>query len=164
MHTKHTNTHIYRMILQFTYVFGMLRIARCRKKITISVPLPTTPTTNIKKNKNGIMYVSGRSAYGLYRSQSGSSSVHSLGCWPDIDDGMKLTLLAIIDGKPIFLLLWLVTNLDYYLFLRLWLTPQFVDKRRRKKIFAQCMDAFVLISAIFRSWTGFSWISFMLNC
>lgn len=56
-----------------TYVFGMFRIDRCRKKIIISVPLPATPTTKIMLKRNGTMYVSGRSLYGVYCEQSLSS-------------------------------------------------------------------------------------------
>lgn len=101
----------------FTHVFGMFRIARCRKKITINVPLPTTPTTNIMLKINGTIYVSGRSLYGLYSSQSGSSSVQPLACWPVASDGSNVTLLAINDGMPIFRdFPWFFHNPVYYRF------------------------------------------------
>lgn len=47
-----------------THVFGMLRIARCRRKMTTSVPLPTMPTMKMRANTTGTMYVSGRCSYG----------------------------------------------------------------------------------------------------
>lgn len=129
----------------FTHVFGMFRIARCRKKITINVPLPTTPTTNIMLKINGTIYVSGRSLYGLYSSQSGSSSVQPLACWPVASDGSNVTLLAINDGMPIFRdFLWFFHNPVYYRF-----SCCFCDSFERKPLAPVfCFNALSLISMI----------------
>lgn len=101
-----------------TYVFGIFLMLLCRMKITMSVPLPSTPTMNMIANRNGTMYVSGRCTYGVYSKHSVFCSQSFAPIYGQLVDSNALALLLsfVVDDRPILIFSYWFDFMLFFLF------------------------------------------------